>query len=77
MARKKKEEIEEVVSDEEQTEVVTEKEKVANQIVIDEIAGVDLTAGEDQTAETYTRVTPFGVEVWDPKTKTTTMKTHG
>lgn len=61
MAKKKKEEIVEAVQKE----------------VIEETLGIDEAAGEDQTVETYVRVTPFGVEVWDPKTKTTTMKSHG
>lgn len=53
--------------------------KKAEQIVIDEAAvtGVDLAAGEDQTVETYTRATPFGVEVWDPETKSTSFKANG
>lgn len=61
MAKKKKE------------ETVDEVQKE----VIEETVDVDEAAGEDQTVETYVRVTPFGVEVWDPKTKTTTMKSHG
>lgn len=61
MAKKKKE------------ETVDEVQKE----VIEETLGIDEAAGEDQTVETYVRVTPFGVEVWDPKTKTTTMKSRG
>lgn len=72
MARKKKEEnVEEVVSDEKQTEVVTEKEKV-----VKDLATEQATNTEEATA-VYERATPFGVEVWDPETKTTTMKYHG
>lgn len=67
--------------------------KEADQVVIDEIintadhittgtitaeqVGLDLAAGEDQTVETYTRATPFGVEVWDPETKSTSFKANG
>ncbi|WP_393968602.1 hypothetical protein [Enterococcus thailandicus] len=72
MAKKKKEEnVEEVVSDEEQTEVVAEKEKATKDLVSEQA-----TNTEEDTA-VYERATPFGVEVWDPETKTTTMKTHG
>lgn len=65
------------------TEEVKEEKKTkaagkkADQIVIDEVVGVDLAAGEDQTVETYARATPFGVEVWDPETKSTSFKANG
>lgn len=72
MAKKKKEEnIEEVVSDEEQTEVVAEKEKATKDLANEQ------DTNTEEAAAVYERATPFGVEVWDPKTKTTTMKTHG
>lgn len=64
----------EEVKEEKKTKVAGKK---ADQVVIDEIAGVDLAAGEDQTVETYTRATPFGVEVWDPETKSTSFKANG
>ena len=37
----------------------------------------DLSTTEDITVETYSRRTPFGVETWDPKTKSTTMSSDG
>jgi len=51
--------------------------KNADLVVIDEVAGMDLTDGEDQTVETYSRATPFGIEVWDPETKSTSSKANG
>lgn len=51
--------------------------KKADQVVIDEVAGIDVEAVEDQTVETYARATPFGVEVWDPETKSTSFKANG
>lgn len=62
MAKKKKEEVSE------ETKKVEDQE--AKEINVEEVASVKDTAA-------YERITPFGVEVWDPKTKTTTMKTHG
>ncbi|WP_430618250.1 hypothetical protein [Enterococcus sp. DIV1054d] len=77
MARKKKEEnVEEVVSDEEQTEDVAEKEKATKNLVTEQDTNTEEDTAEEAAA-VYKRATPFGVEVWDPKTKTTTMKTHG
>lgn len=64
----------EEVKEEKKTKVTGKK---ADQLVIDEVAGIDLAAGEDQTVETYLRATPFGVEVWDPETKSTTFKANG
>lgn len=64
----------EEVKEEKKTKVAGKK---ADQVVIDEFAGVDLAAGEDQTVETYSRATPFGVEVWDPETKSTSFKANG
>lgn len=75
MARKKKEEnVEKVVSDEKQTEVVTEKE--TKDLVNEPTTNTEEDTAED-TAAVYERATPFGIEVWDPETKTTTMKSHG
>lgn len=53
-------------------EIVEEVQKESK-----DLKATDIAAGEDQTVETYNRVTPFGIEVWDPKTKSTTMKSHG
>ena len=64
----------EEVKEEKKTKVAGKK---ADQVVIDEVAGVDVAAGEDQTVETYVRATPFGVEVWDPETKSTSFKANG
>lgn len=64
----------EEVKEEKKTKVAGKK---ADQVVIDEVAGIDLAAGEDQTVETYLRATPFGVEVWDPETKSTSFKANG
>lgn len=64
----------EEVKEEKKTKVAGKK---ADQVVIDEAAGIDLATGEDQTVETYARATPFGIEVWDPKTKRTVFKTNG
>lgn len=50
--------------------------KKADQVVIDEVAGIDLADGEDQTVEIYERATPFGIEVWDPETKSTSFKAN-
>lgn len=64
----------EEVKEEKKTKVTGKK---ADQVVFDEIAGIDVAAGEDQTVETYARATPFGVEVWDPETKSTSFKANG
>lgn len=73
-AKAKTEEVKEEVKEEKKTKVAGKK---ADQVVIDEFAGVDIAAGEDQTVETYARATPFGIEVWDPETKSTTFKANG
>ena len=64
----------EEVKEEKKTKVAGKK---ADQVVIDEVAGIDIASGEDQTVETYARATPFGVEVWDPETKSTSFKANG
>ena len=38
---------------------------------------VDMGSGKDVSVETYVRATPFGIEVWDPEEKRTTMKSNG
>lgn len=52
-------------------------ETSVDDIVSKNVPGIDIAAGEDQTVETYARATPFGVEVWDPETKSTTFKANG
>lgn len=64
----------EEVKEEKKTKAVGKKTDL---VVIDEAVGVDTAAGEDQTVETYSRATPFGVEVWDPETKSTSFKANG
>lgn len=56
---------EEVVIEQEVTEdtAVSKKEEVQD--------------ADNQSVAKYIRSTPFGFEVWDPETKTTTMKSNG
>jgi hypothetical protein len=57
--------------------LIIEADDITNGTITSEQAGISLAAGEDQTVETYARATPFGVEVWDPETKSTTFKANG
>lgn len=71
MAKKKTEEV---------TEEVMEQEEPAKQKKTEEVTEDMATANADYTEdkkEPIARSTPFGIEMWDPETMTTTMKPNG
>lgn len=68
MAKAKKDEVQEEVQETKTTG------KKADQVVIDEVASVDLATEKDQTVQSIERQTPFGVEVWNPIEKRTVLK---
>lgn len=58
-------------------EIVNTPDVITTGTITAEQVDIDVADGEDQTEESYIRKTPFGVEVWDPETKSTIMKPHG